>query len=810
MKKITFQHFAPHLLAIAVFLLVTIFFFRPVFFDYKSVDQHDINQFVGGSKTLIDYRQQTGQEGLWASNMFSGMPAYLVSLKWSNEPIAYAKNLLAFFLPSPVANIFLALLGYYILLLAFRVRPYLAMAGAIAFGFSTYMIVGLAAGHNARIGAIAFMPWVMAGIHLAFTGKRVLGAGLTALALALHLRENHLQITYYLLFIAVVYGLVYFVCAFFDKRLVLFFKSTGILLVAALLAIGTFFGQFWSISEYSPYSIRGASEIVKTAEAKGLSKNYAFEYSNGIAEPLTLLVPRLLGGASGNYLAQNPTSHTYQALVSSGGEEANQLAQYTSAYWGPQPLTAPYYAGAILCFLFIGGLFFAPRRLAYWLFTVTFIGIVISWGDNFRFINYFLFDHFPGFNKFRSVTFAIIIPLFAIPLLGLIGLENLFQKGLTKETKRKLIYAFLVAGGLCLLMLLISSYLPLLRRGEENLPEWLTDAMRTDRASLLRSDAMRSLAFMAVVFGLIWFNIRQRISEILFGAILVVLVAADVLAVSRRNFGENNYRPKRENAFTVPTPADEVILRDKTNFRVLSLQGTFNDARTSYFHHSIGGYHGAKMRRYQDLYDSAITVDIKNLIRQAQTSTPNFNSFNVLNMLNTKYIVYGDQANEMVRNNAANGNAWFVRNATTVNSPAEELSKLKSINTKTTAVIDGSVFNLPVFQYDSASHVKLEDAQPATLKYSYQSPVNGLIVFSEIYYPKGWHALIDNSEVPILRTDYVLRALAAPSGNHTIEFRFEPKPYTVGNKVTQVSSWLTLLFALSCIAYTGYNKCRKG
>ncbi|PGH39316.1 MAG: hypothetical protein CRN43_09840, partial [Candidatus Nephrothrix sp. EaCA] len=560
------------------------------------------------------------------------------------------------------------MLGYYILLLAFRVRPSLAVAGALAFGFSTYLIVGVAAGHNARIGAIAFMPWVMAGIHLAFTGKRLLGAGLAALALALQLRENHLQITYYLLLIVAVYGLVYFVCAFFDKKLANFFKSTGALLAAVLLAAGTFFGQFWSISEYGPYSIRGASEIVKTQEAKGLSKNYAFEYSNGIAEPLTLLIPRLFGGASGNYLAQNPDSRTYKALLASGGEEANQLAQYTSAYWGPQSLTAPYYAGAMLCFLFLGGLFFAPRRLAYWLFTVTFLGIVVSWGSHFSMVNYFLFDHFPGFNKFRSVTFAIIMPLFAIPLLGLIGLENLFQKGLTKETRRKLIYSFIAAGGLCALLLLIAGYLPLLRRGEENLPEWLTDAMRYDRASLLRGDAMRSLAFIAAAFGLILFHIRRRMPEMVFGAIFATLAAADVLGVSRRDFGENNYRPKRENSFTAPTPADEAILRDKSNFRVLSLQGTFNDARTSYFHRSLGGYHGAKLRRYQDLYDSAITPDIKNLIQQAQASALNFNSLHVLNMLNAKYIVYGDRANEMLINPSTNGNAWFVREAVHVKS----------------------------------------------------------------------------------------------------------------------------------------------
>src|SRR5258707_12022113 len=381
MKKIDFRKdVAPHLLAVVVFLVVTILFFNPIFFDNKTLDQHDIQQFRGSSKSIADYREANGEEALWATSMFSGMPAYLVSVRWSDGPVAWIKKVMAIFLPHPVANIFLAFLCYYILLLTFRVRPYLAIAGAVAFGLSSYMIIGLGAGHNARIGAIAFMPLVMAGIHLVFSGKRLLGFTVTILGLALHLRENHLQITYYLALIVVGYGLVNLVLAYREKRLKDFFSNVVVLFPAVVIAAGTFFGQFWAITEYKKYSTRGAAELSKPSAPQGtngLTKNYAFEYSDGILEPMTLLVPNFYGGSTSRFFVEDQNSESYQAPVNSGDKQlANQLANYTSSYWGESG--APYYAGAIIIFLFVIGILLVDKKWLWWVLLLSILSILLS------------------------------------------------------------------------------------------------------------------------------------------------------------------------------------------------------------------------------------------------------------------------------------------------------------------------------------------------------------------------------------------------------------------------------------------------
>ncbi|MCA6405742.1 MAG: hypothetical protein IM594_09040, partial [Cytophagales bacterium] len=471
MRKIKGSDILPHAIALVIFLVVTVFFFSPIFFENKSLSQSDIQQFQGGSKTLSDYRVATGEEGLWASNMFSGMPAYLVSLKWSDGPVVWTKKIMGLFLPHPVNNIFIAFLCYYIMLLAFRVRPYLAIAGALAFGLSSYLIIGLSAGHNARIGAIAFMPLVLAGIHLAFSGKKILGFGLTAMALALHLRENHLQITYYLVLMVAVYGLVQLIYALRAKQIADFFKTLGLLIPAVIIAVGTFFGQFWSITEYTRYSIRGPSELVKPklkVQPNGLSKDYAFAYKYGVIESFVLLIPDFYGGSSAKSLVQDENSATYKALVNSGDNEtANKLANYATAYWGPQDFTGgSYYAGAIIIFLFVVGILFADKKFVWWLVPLSALSLMLSWGDSFSTFNYFMFDYFPGYNKFRSVNFALVIILLAMPLLGMIGVERLLVNGVDKEAKKKLLIALGATGGLCLALILFAGFGSFLKDGE--------------------------------------------------------------------------------------------------------------------------------------------------------------------------------------------------------------------------------------------------------------------------------------------------------------------------------------------------------
>jgi hypothetical protein len=806
MKKINFvTDILPHGIAVAVFLLITIFFFNPVFFDNKSLEQSDIQQFLGTSKAITDHRAQTGEEALWTNSVFSGMPAYLISVQWGNHAVVFMKKILSVGLPHPVCNIYLAFICYYILLLAFRVRPYLAIAGAIAFGLSTYMIIGLSAGHNSRIGAIAFMPLVMAGIHLAFSNRRILGLGVATAGLALHLRENHLQVTYYLLMIVGVYGLVRLVEFIREKRGAEFLKNVAVLVPAVLIAAASFFGQFWAITEYTRYSIRGKDELVRPGvkNSDGLGKEYAFAYKYGILEPMTLLIPQFYGGTSGQLLVQDRKSEVFKALSQQSNEQlVNQLVNYTSAYWGPQSFASPYYAGAIIIFLFAIGIAFAPRRYTVWLVTISVIGVMLAWGDSLAWFNYLMFDYFPGYNKFRSFSFALVMILFAMPLLGILGVERLWQTALDKKAKRKMLIAFACTGGLCLLLLLFAGIFSFTKEFESQFPEWFLNALADDRKGLFRADAFRSFAFITAMFILLYFDVHKRISPTGFYAVLIIMITIDLSVVNNRYLTQDNFKRKRDNSFVAMTEADQQILTDKSYYRVYNLQNPFLEARTSYHHHSIGGYHGAKLRRYQDFYDSCLIDETRELYRDAEQRKINFPAYGSINMLNVKYLVFGPERSNIILNQHANGPAWFVKTIEQVNSATEELSKTCSIDTKSTAVIDASKFTISAPGYDSTATITLKEQQPNQLKYESSSRSGGLVVFSEIYYPEGWKATIDGNEASIIRANYILRALEVPAGNHAIEFRFEPKAYTVGNKVSMASSWLALLILLGSIGWS--------
>ncbi|GHM98658.1 membrane protein [Cytophagales bacterium WSM2-2] len=804
MKKVNFgKDVVPHLAAVVAFLIITLTFFSPLFFDNKALAQHDIQQFLGSSKSIIDYRKSTGEEALWAPSMFSGMPAYLVSVQWGNAPVAWVKRLASLYLPSPVNNIFLAFLCYYIMLLAFRVRPYLAMAGAISFGLSSYMVIGLGAGHNARIAAIAFLPLIMAGIHLAFSGKRWLGFATTMLGLALHLRENHLQMTYYFVLIVSGYGLIQLIWAYREKKIKEFFTNAVILIPAVAIAAGTFFGQFWAITEYTRYSIRGPSELSKPdlpAGTDGLSKARAFEYNDGIGEPMTLFIPDFYGRNASYFFVEDQSSESYKALANSGDNQlANRLANYTYAYAGDTG--AAYYGGAIIVFLFVIGILLVDKKWLWWVLPLSVLSVLLSWGANFSAFNYFMFDYFPGYNKFRSVTFAMIIILFLMPLLGMIGVEKLLTDGLTKENKKKVLIAIGVTGGLCLLVILFAGMGDYSRPGESQLPAWFTKALQADRRGLVRADAFRSLGFILPVFVMLYFDLGKKLSELGVLAFIALLVTLDMSFVDKRYFGSDKYQRKYDTGMLTETGADAAIRNDKNYFRVYNLQNAWAEARTSYFHNSLGGYHGAKLRYVQDLYDSCIQPETQRLIANVQKGNTAFTEYGVLNMLNAKYLVYGPDATNIIQNTSANGNAWFVKEVIKVSTANEELKKTGEINTTDVAVTRTTLKNGPL-AVDSAATIKIAEFNPRYLKYESQSSVDGIAVFSEIYYPKGWLAYIDGKESEIFRVNYVLRSLAVPAGKHTIEFKFEPRAYVVGNKVTAASSWVLLLIALGCFGWT--------
>ena len=805
MKKINFSaDVLPHVIAIGVFLIVTLFFFNPIFFDSKKLNQSDITQWEGSSKAMRDYRDKTDEEPLWTPSMFSGMPGYLVNVKWSNQAVDIVKGILSFKLPHPVCNIYLAFVCYYIMLLAFGVRPYLAIAGALAFGLTSHLIVGLSAGHNSRIGAIAFMPLVMAGVHLVFSNKKILGMGVATAGLALHFRENHVQITYYLLMILVAYGIVQLVVFSRAKRAPDFFVSLAWLLPAGIIAVSTFLGPMWAVQEYSTYS-RGKSELVSptSGETDGLDKSYAFRYSYAIDEPMTLLIPNYYGGSSRNLLVQDRESETYKVLAQQSDEQmVNQLAYYSGAYWGPIT-PSPYYAGAIIVFLFVIGIMFADKKYVWWMVPICILAAMMSWGSNFPSFNYFIFDFLPGYNKFRSVTFTVIIILFCMPLLGFMGMEKIIQHGLTKPTKKKVLVAFAIVGGICLFFFLFAGMLGFVRDGEEVLPPWFLNALADDRKGLLRSDAIRSLIFIALAFVALYFELWKKLSPIIFYSLFTLIVLIDIVAVDVRYFTKDEYKRKRESVPFVATQADQEILKDESYYRVLNLdpQSIFLEARTSYFHNSIGGYHAVKLRRYQDLFDSCLFKEINEFRRDASTGSVDFSKYGVINMLNSKYLVYGGAADNIIANPGALGNGWFVAEVSTVKSPTEELQQICAVDPKKTAVVDGSKFTISNFDYDSAATVTLLEQNPNYLKYETQSQENGFAVFSEIFYPEGWVAHIDGKETEIVRANYVLRALSIPSGKHTVEFSFKPDAYVVGNKVTMISSWVMLLLVIGCIGW---------
>lgn len=805
MKKINFsEHILPHTIAIAVFLIVTVFFFKPIFFDNKSISQHDIEQWAGSAKSLRDFRDKTGEEGLWANSMFSGMPAYLINVEWSNKPVSYLKRVMAFGLPHPIANIFLAFLSYYIMLVVFGVRPYLAIGGALAFGLSSYMTVGLAAGHNARIGAIAFMPLAMAGIHLAFSGRRLLGFGVATAGFALHLKENHLQITYYFAMVVAVYGIIQLIRFIKEKRAADFAKSIAVLIPAVAIAVGSFVGPFWAVTEYTAYTIRGKSDIAPQGSeaANGLPKSYVFEYTNGLLEPMTLVIPNIVGGHTQDVLARDQDSEVFKVLSRSQDQQlANQLANVSVGYWGPQGGATPYYAGAVIVFLFAAGIAFADRKYAIWLVTIAGLAVMMSWGDNFKLLNYFLYDYLPGYNKFRSVTFTIIIVVFALPLLGFLGLEKIASTGLDKPTRKKLLIVLASTAGLCLFLILFGGFMfSFTRPGEETMPAWFTKAIIDDRIGLLRGDAFRSMVFMLLIFAAIYFETWKKISAPAFYAFVIILILIDITVVDKRYLTDANFKRKRETLTFDMTEADQKILQDKSYYRVYNIRGdAWAEARTSYFHNSIGGYHGAKLRRYQDLYDSCIIRQTYQVFDDARKGQLQPELYGSLNMLNVKYMTYG---NDVLPNPGANGPAWFVNDVKLVNTPTEELKTICAVNTRTTAVVDGTRFKPGAATADSAATIAIREQQPNYLKYESQSQSEGLAVFSEIYYEKGWKAFVDGKEQPILRADYVLRALNLPAGKHTVEFRFEPKAYTTGNTVTKICSALVLLVLLGCIGWS--------
>jgi len=805
----------PHILIVGLFLLITIIYFYPVL-EGKRLSANDSTVYLSASREITGHREKYGEEPLWTNSMFGGMPAYLISTLYPGNLIAHIDNILKIF-KIPVAAIFLTMVGFYILLLFYGLSPWIAAAGAIAYSFSSYLFIILGAGHNTKAYAIAYMAPMIGSIVYSYRRNAVIGALFLAWFLALQIMANHLQITYYALMAVVIFGLTEMIFSFKEKRFPQFLKTTAILILPVILAVSVNFASMLTTYEYGKYSIRGKSELTPPPGEKneGLDLIYATDWSYGIDETMTLVIPNFKGGASQPFPND---SKTYEALRQNNALQAiNQVPQY----WGAQDrgTSGPVYIGAIVFFLFILGLFILKGPDKWWLLAATIIAIMLSWGRNFMPFTEFFMDVVPGYNKFRAVTMTLVIAEFCIPLLGFLALHAILSgKVSTGEAIRGLKKAVAVTGGILLLFVLfpgLSGSFLSDAEAKGQLPVWLSRAMVDDRRSMLRGDALRSLVFALLSASLIYYYIRERIRMKFLVPALIVLILVDMWPVSRRYFSMEKFVPATQFSRNFsPTKADGAILRDPSEYRVLNLTvSTFNDASTSYNHHSIGGYHGAKMKRYQELIEQVISPELYKLTTAMQSATtdadiaPLLPQLVALNMLNTKYIIYSPEAPPITNPNAL-GNVWFADTIVFAADSDEEIVMLPEMTNRRAVVIEKfREFVKDAGQIaDPDDKVELISYTANELIYKSSSGSDRVIVFSEIYYPAGWIATIDGIEVPHFRANYVLRALSVPRGDHEIKFAFKPESYYTGNKVSLAGSILLLLATAGYLAVSLIRK----
>ncbi|MEN8228000.1 MAG: YfhO family protein [Bacteroidota bacterium] len=817
--KLNPKSLIPLISAIILFLLISFAYF-PEVLDGKQLGGHDNATFKGMSRELIDYRDATGEEALWTNSMFGGMPGYLIYTVYKGNVLKYLDWTLQA-APRPVSYIFLYLIGFYILLLSLRVNPWLAIAGAIAFAFSSYNFVILAAGHNSKAIAIGYMAPVIAGVILSFRGKRLLGAAVTGIALALQIRSGHPQITYYTLMIIFIFGLIQLYFAIKEKYFKELLITVSILLVAVGISVTSNAARLWTTMEYGKYTMRSPSELTMEEDDKtsGLTKSYATQWSYGLGETFSLLIPGFKGGSSDGSLSEN--SETYRLFAQSNPAQASEVIKHLPLYWGTQGSTmGNVYVGACVVFLFVLGMFIVDKKIKWWLLAASILAIMLSWGKNFMFLTEFFMDHVPGYNKFRTVSMTLVIPALTMPMLAILAINQVL---FGKINRRKLNYALKwsagIAGGLSLLFVLLPDVAgDFVSARDSSYQQALADTLQADRRSLLRTDALRSLIFIGLTTGLILLYKMEKIKVNLVIVGMAVLFLADMWPVNKRYLNKGHFSNKRQASqpFT-PSAADQFIMNEPGyNNRVLNLTvATFQDASTSYFHPSLGGYHGAKMRRYQDLIETGMTADLNTLFgalksQNYQTVDSALAGSNVLNMINTRYILISPET-QPITNRHALGNAWFVNSVRMVENADAEMASLATIDISKEATLDARFEGLlekKTFQNEPSASILLTDYQPNRMVYQSETTTEQLALFSEIYYEKGWQATIDGEVVDHLRMNYLLRGLVIPGGSHEIVFEFHPRSYYSGTTVSLISSILLLLLFLGAI-YLHYSKGEK-
>lgn len=778
--------FLPHFFVMFIFMILTGLYFSPLF-QGEKIYQGDIVNFKGMSQELIEYRDDTGQEALWTNRMFGGMPAYQISHQTPSNLTRYADKLLRFNFPKEASFVLIALIGFYILLLCLGLGPWMSMVGALGFAMTSYLFIIIEAGHNTKAHAIAYMAPVMGGILLAFRGRVIQGSALAALFLALQLRANHFQISYYLLIIVLIFTLFELIHAIKQKTLLTFLKTSSILIFSAMLGVGANLEKILTTYDYADYSTRSKSELTidgdQSIKTSGLNKDYATSWSYGKMETFNLMIPNFMGGASGSELSKE--SQTYQVLKKNRVRKAESVIKRMPTYWGSQPFTSgPVYVGAVVSFFFFLGVFLVKGRYKWWLLTCTLVSFGLAWGNNMMWLTDLFLDYVPGYNKFRTVSMILVIAELTIPLLAFLAIKELISRKISSAYFMKSIkFALAISGGFCLFFAFLGPTIFDFSSNQDNqLPEFLIASIESDRASLMRSDSLRSLIFILLSALSAYLFHFHKIKFLPFVGVLTVLILADMLPVNLRYLNSDDFvKAKKMDEPFQKTAADIQILADKElNFRVYnSTERLDAGARTSYFHNNIAGYHGAKLKRYQELMDLQIA--------KGNTS--------VLNMLNTKYYLNKSDSGGLVAAINPNrlGPAWFVKELISVKNADQEMQLLSSFNPLDEGLIDKR-FDQKNYKFSSTGSISLESYKPNHLVYNVSSDSSAFAVFSEIFYDKGWNAYIDGVLYPHFRVNYVLRGMNLPAGDYQVEYKFEPYSVAVGSSGSLICSVLIYLF----------------
>lgn len=796
----------PDLIAILAFVLLSFAYFFPADIENRILFQHDTAAGAGAGQEVKEYYEQTGERSRWTNSLFGGMPMYQIAPSYdSTKSLQWVQKAYQLFLPDYVCLTFMLMLGFYILLRVFGIPVWLAGLGGIMWAFSSYFFILISAGHIWKFITLAYVPPTIAGIVLAYRGKLLWGGILTALFVALQITSNHVQISYYFFFVILFFVGAYFEKAWRTKTLPQFFKASAVLIVAALVGIAANVSNLYHTYAYSKETMRGKSELVQTGDAakqtsSGLDRDYITQWSYGIDETLTLLVPNFKGGASAA-LSQSETA------MSKANPMYSSLYGSLTQYFGTQPMTSgPVYVGAFVLFLFVLGCFIVKGPLKWALIGATFFSIVLSWGKNFMPLTDFFIDYVPLYNKFRAVSSILVIAEFTIPLLAIFALKRLLEEPeILKQEKKPLGISLLLTAGVALLLAVApgsigSGYVPaqeaqMLQNAvnQQMIPANELSGILANlgemRAELVSSDALRSFIIIGIGCSLLWLYASGKLRSSLTIAGITILCLADMWGVNKRYLNDAQFVPHsiRTETFT-KTNTDELILQDTSlDYRVLNFAtSTFDDNNTSYWHKSVGGYHPAKLRRYQEMIEHHISPEMQAAYKAIATAggemdSVDANKFRILNMLNTKYFIFpaGQQRQTVpILNPHAYGNAWFVNKVQYVNNANEEIDALDSIIPTETAVVDArfkDVLKGTTESYkDSLSSIRLTSYTPNRLTYETNNAQDGIAVFSEIYYPDGWHVTIDGQPAELARADYILRTMYVPAGQHTIEMRFDP------------------------------------